>query len=60
MCLFIVIYSLVKSDGTKGEKVKEILPDESLSDISNLSLLGGKVTVIRNNHHHHYFTILCV
>ena len=32
---------LVKSDGTKGEKVKEILPDESLSDISNLSLLGG-------------------
>uniref|UniRef100_A0A1X7UB89 Death domain-containing protein n=1 Tax=Amphimedon queenslandica TaxID=400682 RepID=A0A1X7UB89_AMPQE len=33
---------LVKSDGTKGEKVKEILPDESLSDISNLSLLGGR------------------
>uniref|UniRef100_A0A1X7SSX5 Death domain-containing protein n=1 Tax=Amphimedon queenslandica TaxID=400682 RepID=A0A1X7SSX5_AMPQE len=33
---------LVKSDGTKGKKVKEILPDESLSDISNLSLLGGK------------------
>ena len=51
---------LVKSDGTKGEKVKEILPDKSLSDISNLSLLGGKVTVIRNTHHHHYFTILCV
>ena len=49
---------LVKSDGTKGEKVKEILPDESLSDISNLSLLGGKVTVIRNTHHH--FTTLCV
>ena len=45
---------LVKSDGTKGEKVKEILPDESLSDISNLSLLGGKVTVIRNTHHHHH------
>ena len=51
---------LVKSDGTKGEKVKEILPDESLSDISNLSLLGGKVTVIRNTHHHHYYTILFV
>uniref|UniRef100_A0A1X7UM73 Death domain-containing protein n=1 Tax=Amphimedon queenslandica TaxID=400682 RepID=A0A1X7UM73_AMPQE len=33
---------LVKSGGTKGEKVKEILPDESLSDISNLSLLGGR------------------
>uniref|UniRef100_A0A1X7TPL0 Death domain-containing protein n=1 Tax=Amphimedon queenslandica TaxID=400682 RepID=A0A1X7TPL0_AMPQE len=33
---------LVKCDGTKGEKVKEILADESLSDISNLSLLGGR------------------
>uniref|UniRef100_A0A1X7TCV5 Death domain-containing protein n=1 Tax=Amphimedon queenslandica TaxID=400682 RepID=A0A1X7TCV5_AMPQE len=33
---------LVKSDGTKGKKVKEILLDESLSDISNLSLLGGR------------------
>uniref|UniRef100_A0A1X7T4S0 Uncharacterized protein n=1 Tax=Amphimedon queenslandica TaxID=400682 RepID=A0A1X7T4S0_AMPQE len=33
---------LVKTDGTEGEKVKEILPDESLSDISNLSLLGGR------------------
>ena len=26
----------------------------------NLSLLGGKVTVIINTLHHHYFTILCV
>uniref|UniRef100_A0A1X7U6B5 Death domain-containing protein n=1 Tax=Amphimedon queenslandica TaxID=400682 RepID=A0A1X7U6B5_AMPQE len=33
---------LVKFDGTKGEKVKKILPDESLSDICNLSLLGGR------------------
>ncbi|XP_019861418.1 PREDICTED: uncharacterized protein LOC109589871, partial [Amphimedon queenslandica] len=33
---------LVKSDGTKGEKVKEILPDESLLDNSNHSLLGGR------------------
>uniref|UniRef100_A0A1X7T756 Uncharacterized protein n=1 Tax=Amphimedon queenslandica TaxID=400682 RepID=A0A1X7T756_AMPQE len=33
---------LVKCDGSKGEKVKEILADESLSDISNLSLLGGR------------------
>uniref|UniRef100_A0A1X7U665 Uncharacterized protein n=1 Tax=Amphimedon queenslandica TaxID=400682 RepID=A0A1X7U665_AMPQE len=33
---------LVKTNGTKGEKVKEILADESLSDISNLSLLGGR------------------
>ena len=38
---------LVKSDGTKGEKVKEILPDESLSDISNLSLLGGRDIKVR-------------
>ena len=54
---------LVKSNGTKGEKVKEILPYESLADITNISLLGGhdiKVTVIRNTHYHHYFTILCV
>ncbi|XP_019856237.1 PREDICTED: uncharacterized protein LOC109584802 [Amphimedon queenslandica] len=33
---------LVNATGTKGQKVKEILPDESLSDISNLSLLGGR------------------
>ena len=38
---------LVKSDGTKGEKVKEILPDESLSDISTLSLLGGRDIKVR-------------
>ena len=42
---------LVKSDGTKGEKVKEILPDESLSDISNLSLLGGRDIKVRINTH---------
>ena len=40
---------LVNSDGTKGEKVKEILPDESLSDISNLSLLGGRDIKVRIN-----------
>ena len=40
---------LVKSDGTKGEKVKEILPDESLSDISSLSLLGGPDIKVRIN-----------
>ena len=54
---------LVKSNGTKGEKVKEILPFESLADLTNISLLGRrdiKVTVIRNTHYHHYFTILCV
>ena len=43
---------LVKSDGTKGEKVKEILPDESLSDISNLSLLGGRDIKVRTYRHY--------
>ena len=42
---------IVKSDGTKGKKVKEILPDESLSDISNLSLLGGRDIKVRINTH---------
>ena len=40
---------LVKSDGTKGKKVKEILPDESLLDISKLSLLGGRDIKVRIN-----------
>ena len=43
---------LVKSDGTEGEKVKEILPDESLSDISNLSLLGGRDIKVRTYRHY--------
>ena len=43
---------LVKSDGTKGEKVKEILPDESLSGISNLSLLGGRDIKVRTYRHY--------
>ncbi|XP_019858730.1 PREDICTED: uncharacterized protein LOC109586961 isoform X1 [Amphimedon queenslandica] len=34
---------VVKSNGTKGEKVKEILPYESLSDIRNISLLGDDI-----------------
>ena len=42
---------LVKSDGTEGKKVKEILPDESLSDISNLSLLGGRDIKVRTYRH---------
>ena len=44
---------LVNATGTRRTELKEILPDESLSDISNLSLLGGrdiKVTTYR-----HYF-----
>ena len=36
----------------KGHKeLKEILPDESLSDISNLSLLGGRDIKVRINTH---------
>ena len=49
---------LVKSDGTKGEKVKEILPDESLSDISNLSLLGGRDIKVRINTHKLFDTLI--
>ena len=49
---------LVKSAGTKGEKVKEILPDESLSDISNLSLLGGRDIKVRINTHKLFDTLL--
>ena len=37
---------LVHDDGTRTE-LKEILPDESLSDISNLSLLGGRDIKVR-------------
>ena len=49
---------LVKSDGAKGEKVKEILPDESLSDISNLSLLGGRDIKVRINTHKLFDTLI--
>ncbi|XP_019849616.1 PREDICTED: uncharacterized protein LOC109580650 [Amphimedon queenslandica] len=33
---------LVNATGTRCTELKEILPDESLSDISSLSLLGGR------------------
>ena len=49
---------LVKSAGTKGEKVKEILADESLSDISNLSLLGGRDIKVRINTHKLFDTLI--
>ena len=49
---------LVKFDGTKGKKVKEILPDESLSDISNLSLLGGRDIKVRINTHKLFDTLI--
>ena len=41
---------LVHDNGTSTE-LKEILPDESLSDISNLSLLGGRDIKVRINTH---------
>ena len=41
---------LVLENGTSTE-LKEILPDESLSDISNLSLLGGRDIKVRVNTH---------
>ena len=37
--------------GTRRTELKEILPDESLSDISNLSLLGGHDIKVRINTH---------
>ena len=35
--------------GTRRTELKDILPDESLSDISNLSLLGGRDIKVRIN-----------
>ena len=49
---------LVKSDGTEGKKVKEILPDESLLDASNLSLLGGRDIKVRINTHKLFDTLI--
>ena len=37
--------------GTRRTELKEILPDESLSDISKLSLLGGRDIKVRINTH---------
>ena len=43
----------------KGHKeLKEILPDESLSDISNLSLLGGPDIKVRINTHKLFDTVI--
>ena len=42
---------LVNATGTRRTGLKEILPDESLSDISNLSLLGGRDIKVRINTH---------
>uniref|UniRef100_A0A1X7TWV2 Uncharacterized protein n=2 Tax=Amphimedon queenslandica TaxID=400682 RepID=A0A1X7TWV2_AMPQE len=43
----------------KGQtELKEILPDESLSDISNLSLLGGRDIKVRINTHKLFDTLI--
>ena len=43
----------------KGQtRLKEILPDESLSDISNLSLLGGRDIKVRINTHKLFDTLI--
>ena len=47
---------LVSDKGHK--KLKEILPDESLSDISNLSLLGGCDIKVRINTHKLFDTLI--
>ena len=38
--------------GTRRTELKEILPDESISDISNLSLLGGRDIKVRTYRHY--------
>ena len=47
---------LVTNKGQTG--LKEILPDESLSDISNLSLLGGRDIKVRINTHKLFDTLI--
>ena len=48
---------LVHDNGTCTE-LKRILPDESLSDISNLSLLGGRDIKVRINTHKQFDTLI--
>ena len=48
---------LVNATGTRRTGLKEILPDESLSDISNLSLLGGRDIKVRINTHKLFDTL---
>ena len=44
--------------GTRCTGLKEILPDESLLDISNLSLLGGRDIKVRINTHKLFDTLI--
>ena len=49
---------LVNATGTRRTELKTILPDESLSDISNLSLLGGRDIKVRINTHKLFDTLI--
>ena len=49
---------LVNATGTRRTGLKEILSDESLSDISNLSLLGGRDIKVRINTHKLFDTLI--
>ena len=49
---------LVNATGTRHTGLKEILLDESLSDISNLSLLGGRDIKVRINTHKLFDTLI--
>ena len=44
--------------GTRRTELKRILPDESLTDISNLSLLGGRDIKVRINTHKLFDTLI--
>ena len=49
---------VVSTTGIKQANLKEILPDESLSDISNLSLLGRRDIKVRINTHKLFDTLI--
>ena len=49
---------LVNPTGTRRTGLKMILPDESLSDISNLSLLGGRDIKVRIDTHKLFDTLI--
>uniref|UniRef100_A0A1X7SEK1 Uncharacterized protein n=1 Tax=Amphimedon queenslandica TaxID=400682 RepID=A0A1X7SEK1_AMPQE len=49
---------VVSTTGIKQAQLKEILADESLSDISNLSLLGGRSIKVRINTHKLFDTLI--
>ena len=50
-CIVEQRHYLVNATGTRQRELKSILNDESLSDISNLSLLGGRDIQVRIHKH---------